>query len=213
MAGPRDASLDQSRYAYFDRLAEEWDRNVNREELARRLSEQIHVLPLKPGERILDLGCGTGNLTRILSDLAPTGCRLAAVDVSRGMLLRVRKKVPGCRHVLLIQADAARLPFPDNSFEHIFCYSTWPHLDHLTQLEIELARLLVSRGHLYIWHSLSRNEVNLIHQLAGPPIAHDMLPPAQVLAGRLERAGFFIETCCEDERQYLVFARKESGND
>ena len=65
---------------------------------------------------VLEVAIGTG---RSLSHY-PAGCRLAGVDLSRGMLGEAREKAAGeGRPVALTQADAERLPFGDDAFDTV----------------------------------------------------------------------------------------------
>jgi len=62
----------------------------------------------RPGSAVLEIGCGTGWFARRLTE---RGCRVTGVDPSRAMLARARDRIP------VVQGDAARLPFPDRSFD------------------------------------------------------------------------------------------------
>ena len=64
-------------------------------------------LSLRGDERVLDVGCGTGRLTALLSDRLPRG-RVIGVDISPGMLATAAKTLPRVPFVL---ADASALPF------------------------------------------------------------------------------------------------------
>ncbi|QDP77400.1 demethylmenaquinone methyltransferase [Nocardia otitidiscaviarum] len=69
------------------------------------------ALALRPGERVLDLGAGTGVST---VDLAKSGAWVVAADFSQGMLAAGRhRKVP------MVAGDAMRLPFADASFDAV----------------------------------------------------------------------------------------------
>lgn len=59
--------------------------------------------------RILEIGCGTGVLTKMLGDVFPAA-RIEAVDISRAMTLRARAHLAGNRAIKWIVADARRLP-------------------------------------------------------------------------------------------------------
>jgi len=65
----------------------------------------------RPGERALDVGCGTGIYT---AWLAGRGLRVTGVDRDPAMLVAAAEKAPAAE---LIRADAAELPFPDETFD------------------------------------------------------------------------------------------------
>jgi trans-aconitate methyltransferase len=66
----------------------------------------LELLAAQPGERILDVGCGTGQLT---ADIARCGAHVVGLDNSAEMLADARKNFPGLTFVL---ADASALDFP-----------------------------------------------------------------------------------------------------
>ncbi|HUD13547.1 MAG TPA: methyltransferase domain-containing protein [Terracidiphilus sp.] len=75
-------------------------------------SEVLGWLAAQPGEVILDLGCGDGQLTQ---RIAATGARVLGVDTSPQMVAAAR-----ARGVTAEQADAQALPYPDASFDAVF---------------------------------------------------------------------------------------------
>ena len=76
------------------------------------------ALGVRPGDRVLEIGTGTA----LTATLYPRHCRVTAVDLSASMLRRARARLArgGLRHVRLLAADAARLTFPDASFDRVF---------------------------------------------------------------------------------------------
>lgn len=72
---------------------------------------------LAPGAKILEVGCAGGDFSR---SLAARGMRVSAVDRSSRMLARARQ-TPGQAH--FEQADATRLPFPDQHFDVVVAAS------------------------------------------------------------------------------------------
>jgi demethylmenaquinone methyltransferase / 2-methoxy-6-polyprenyl-1,4-benzoquinol methylase len=71
----------------------------------RRAVRELH---LEPGARVVDLGCGTGDLCRALGR---AGLRAVGVDMAAGMLARAHTSAP------LVRADALRLPLGDGSLD------------------------------------------------------------------------------------------------
>ena len=80
----------------------------------RRLA--VAALRLKPGDTVVDLGCGTGlNLAFLREAVGPSG-RVLGVDLTDAMLERARRRVQraGWWNVELIEADVREYPLPEN---------------------------------------------------------------------------------------------------
>lgn len=104
--------------ANYDRLSRWYDiLSGSSEQTLRRRG--LSMLDLQPGDRVLEIGCGTGES---LPDLASRAGQVVGFDLSAGMLDVARKKLkrnPSPKAVLL-QGDAARLPFAGKTFDAIF---------------------------------------------------------------------------------------------
>jgi demethylmenaquinone methyltransferase/2-methoxy-6-polyprenyl-1,4-benzoquinol methylase len=128
----------------FDRIAPVYDA-MNRAMtlgLDRRWRRLTAKAVVRPGDRVLDACCGTGDLA--LAD-ARAGGRVTGVDFSAEMLARAERKAPEFDWV---QADAAALPFPDESFEVVTVGFGIRNLADLEGGLRELARVLVPGGRL-----------------------------------------------------------------
>lgn len=96
----------------FDVAAEAYDGFMGR--YSRLLSAQLAgFASVSPGQRVLDVGCGTGALTRELVERLGAG-GVAAVDPSPSFVVACRERHPG---VDIRQASAEQLPFPDDTFD------------------------------------------------------------------------------------------------
>ena len=84
----------------------------------RRIEEAIRHMNIADTDRVLDLGIGTGASLNFY----PNRGRIIGVDLSAGMLREARKKIVerNLDHATVFQADALRLPFGDDTFDHIF---------------------------------------------------------------------------------------------
>lgn len=84
----------------------------------RRVGMAISHMNVGPTDRVLDLGIGTGASLQFY----PQYGRIVGVDLSSGMLKQCRRKINDreLEHASLFQADAMRLPFADDSFDHVF---------------------------------------------------------------------------------------------
>ena len=115
----------------------------------------LELLGLSPGDRVLDVGCGPGNFTRLFATEAGPESLVVGLDASATMLARgVAEGVPG--NVVYVRGDAAALPFSDGVFDAVCCFAAlyliadpWGALD-------EIARVLAPGGRVAILTSCHR---------------------------------------------------------
>ena len=84
----------------------------------RRIARAISHMDIRDTDMVLDLGIGTG----VSLNYYPRRGQIFGIDLSSGMLREAQRKIHerGLSNVHLFQADAMRLPFPDNLFDHVF---------------------------------------------------------------------------------------------
>jgi ubiquinone/menaquinone biosynthesis C-methylase UbiE len=97
-----------------------------------------------PGNKLLDLGCGTGFIIDLARDLFD---EIHGVDVTQAMLDRV-KLSPG--NITLHRCPAEQLPFPDRSFDLVTAYSFIHHTEDYWRVLREAARVLRPNGICYV---------------------------------------------------------------
>ncbi len=97
---------------------------------ARTLTDLLHHDTRYPdGAEVLEAGCGIGAQTAILAKNSP-GARITSVDISPDSVKRAeeRARAAGITNVTFRQGDIFRLPFPKESFDHIFVCFVLEHL-------------------------------------------------------------------------------------
>ena len=95
--------------------------------------------------RLLDVGCGTGYLIQMLSEVKNVNC--VGLDLSQGMIDVARKKnIPNAEFVL---GKADELPFEDESFDIVTCSQSFHHYPNRVEAVEEAYRVL-KKGGLYI---------------------------------------------------------------
>jgi ubiquinone/menaquinone biosynthesis C-methylase UbiE len=111
------------------------------------------------GRRVLDLGCGTGDLTLALLD---AGAEVTAIDLSPGMVELARGRVqhfrPAAPPPRFVIAAAERLPFDDGAFDVVIGRFILHHLD-LARAPAEIARVLGTGGVAVFAENSARNRL------------------------------------------------------
>ena len=176
------------RKGFFDRHAATWDEHLGLNEQASRLRDLASAFELNPGDRVLDVGTGTGVLLPILRQrIGPHG-RLLAIDFSLKMLAQARERRNGTQ-AAFVNAGVGMIPFRAGEFDRVTCFAAFPHFPDKPRALSEMARVLDSGGLLVIAHLKSAEEINLYHSSVGGAVAHDHLPEPGMLRGLMSAAG------------------------
>ena len=101
--------------------------------------ETISALALPVGSLLLDVACGTGDLSRLARR---RGYRVVGADLSFGMLTANHTGAP------LLQSDCSQLPFPDGTFDGLVCGYALRNFSDLPAALAETARVLRPGGRL-----------------------------------------------------------------
>src|SRR5437660_5569342 len=111
--------------SFYDRIERFYDLSFKINGYGRSLDQYFdeHPLPVFPGARVLDAGCGTGTLTLALLRTLRVPVKLTALDLSLSSMATARKYVTKDNHrdqkVQFTQGNILSLPFADESFDLI----------------------------------------------------------------------------------------------
>jgi ubiquinone/menaquinone biosynthesis C-methylase UbiE len=177
----------------YDAVAEKYERLVA-PRFAVVAARLANIAALRPGERVLELGAGTGALSRLIAPrLEPDG-RLVLLDVSSRMLqvaARVLRKA-GSRNVTCVSHDMSALPFADEDFDMVL--SHMGYFEESQKAAHEAFRVLRPRGRIAIavWGPLTRHrEWRLVRRArAAAGVRGQWVPTVGEAMGRLAKAGF-----------------------
>ena len=203
--------------AMFSRIAPRYDllnRLITFGQDVRWRQEVIRRAGLQPGQRLLDLGAGTGDLGREALRQAPD-CLPVAADFTLPMMQVGRARLSGAAaaRIAWTSADALRLPFPDRTFDAVVSGFLLRNVVDLPAALAEQLRVLRPGGRLVALDSsppppnsplLPFMQVHLRwviptlgRWVAGQPEAYEYLPATtagflspEQLAARLQTAGF-----------------------
>lgn len=105
--------------SFYDRISAAYDFIADANERAARLTG-VQALAAQPGEKVLEVGFGTGNEVLDLAKLVGDSGQVAGIDISPGMLAVAQKKIaaqPVATPIDLRVGDARQLPFADGAFD------------------------------------------------------------------------------------------------
>jgi ubiquinone/menaquinone biosynthesis C-methylase UbiE len=122
---------------------------MREETFKRRLITQANI---QPGQRVLDLGCGTGTLTILVKLLYPDANVVGLDGDPQVLEIANSKAVKAGVEITLDQGMAYRLPYPDSSFDRVLSSLVVHHLarEDKQRMMIEIGRCLRPAGELHI---------------------------------------------------------------
>jgi SAM-dependent methyltransferase len=203
-------TLDEARVLAWAEVREPLER-----QLAPLGQRGLEALAARPGENVLDIGCGAGEATLDLARaVAPDGT-VVGIDLSAAVLAFAERSAKGCERVRFVQADAQVFPFEPASFDAAFSRFGVMFFADPTAAFINIRRSLRPNGRLAFvcWRALEENPLDILPLRAAsahlpPQPAYDPDAPGPLafanpdrVCGILEGAGFGeIEITARDEK-------------
>jgi ubiquinone/menaquinone biosynthesis C-methylase UbiE len=199
-----------SRREFFNEAAVTWDQRFQSKELTAFLSQLVPTFNLKPGQRVLDVGTGTGILIPfLLKAVGPTG-HVTAIDYAEKMVEVCKSKYPHLTNFNVEVQQVEKLDFPSESFDAITCFGLFPHLENREAALSQLNRVLKPGGNLIIAHALNSAEIKIHHRNASV-VAYDVLPDEAEMTQLLNQAGFTGVRVTDKSGCYICLSTKLSG--
>lgn len=189
--------------AFFNSVAERWDSIAIHD--AHRVKKILSCAGIAQGDRVLDVGTGTGVLAMGLSEAVGPKGDVVAIDIAEKMLAIAESKF-AANNLSFVHGDYLAFDSPQ-PFDAIIAYSCFPHFPDRPAFHRKARSLLkVPGGRLLIAHSEGREAINSMHADIDEGPVSLPLPPVGILVSELSEAGFAAKLCCDDENFYYVLA-------
>jgi ubiquinone/menaquinone biosynthesis C-methylase UbiE len=121
----------------------------------------IRLMDLRPGERVLDLGCGSGWATRLVARMVAEGPegfgQVVGVDVSDEMIRQARTASKDFENILYVWGSAEKIPWEENFFDKVLSVESFYYYPDQDRALHELFRVMAPRGRLFILINLYKD--------------------------------------------------------
>ncbi|MFI9248895.1 class I SAM-dependent methyltransferase [Streptomyces sp. NPDC053069] len=189
---------------FFTARAADWDSRFPDDGPA--YAAAVGDLGLRPGDRVLDAGCGTGRaLPPLRAAVGPSGVVLGA-DLTPAMLTAA-VRAGRDRHGRLLLADVSALPLRSGSLDTVFAAGLIAHLPQPEENLRELARVVRPGGKLALFHPLGRAA---LAARQGRQITPDDLRAEGNLGPLLSRSGWSMTSYADEDARFLALAVREN---
>jgi arsenite methyltransferase len=160
MSDSRTASADEHLRQEFNQWAEQ-GKGEEMEAHHISITEQtLAQMKLKPGDRVLDLGCGAGWASRLMAKAVANGDKpgqVVGLDVSDEMIRRARATSTDLDNVMFVVGSAQQIPWDENFFDKVLSVESFYYYSDQEHALAELFRVMAPKGELYILINLYRD--------------------------------------------------------
>lgn len=111
-------------------------------------NDLVCLAALRPGERVLDVGCGTGTVARLASQQVGPSGSVTGLDINSGMLAVARSIAPADMSIEWYEGSAEAMPLPDQAYDVVLCQLSLQFMTDKPAALQEMRRVLAPGGRL-----------------------------------------------------------------
>ena len=198
----REGTMTDGKTTADERLRDEfnqWAEQGKGEEMEAHhisITEQtLALMDLKPGDRVLDLGCGAGWASRLMAKVVANGDKsgqVVGLDVADEMIRRARAGSVDHDNVMFVVGSAQQIPWEENFFDKVLSVESFYYYADQERALSELFRVMAPKGQLYILINLYRDNhysLRWVEELKVPVQVHSEQEYVEML--RVTRSKMF----------------------
>ncbi len=197
------------RKAFFNELACDWDSKFANTVTDDFLRVIVSKFQLVSGQKVLDVGTGTGILIPTLSKAVGSSGLVVAVDFAEKMVQECSRKYADLSNVRIELGNVEELDFQSGFFDAVTCFGMFPHITNKEKALTRINKVLKVNCKLMIAHALGGKELTELHRKEASIIAHDSLPSKTAMIRLLRSSGFTVKYFEDQPRSYLCIATKQ----
>jgi ubiquinone/menaquinone biosynthesis C-methylase UbiE len=184
---------------FFDERANIWDEICYHD--PEKMDKILKICDIKQGEKIMDVGCGTGVLTKKLIETQAT--KIVGIDLSDKMIEVAKSNLMDDR-VTFIADDFYN--FVSEQFDCIIIYSAYPHFIEKAEFAEKMHELLKPGGRFIIAHSQSKESINSCHNKKASNISTLLQQPEIEFESFTK--WFQPKLFIDNEKMYIIVGQK-----
>ncbi|MGC8887510.1 MAG: class I SAM-dependent methyltransferase [Verrucomicrobiia bacterium] len=194
------------RVEFFNHHAPNWDTTgPNIDEVLNRLNQIKARLGFSSGMDVMEVGCGTGQITGWLIDIVKPG-RVVSVDIAPEMIrIATNKKIPNANFKVMDICAPIR---HRTKYDAVFCFNSFPHFRDKNAALQNIKKLLKPNGYLLVLHFSGSKELNEFHRSVGGAVGEDKLPYENEWRQLLTATGFRLTEFEDRPDLFLLRAAK-----
>lgn len=194
----------------YSDMADHWDDRSAHD--MDKMDYMVGLLGIKGGERILDVGTGTGVLIP-LYERSGAGC-VKAIDISERMISVARDRFPSAEHpgVSFEVMDVYDLD-EKGAYDMVVCCACYPHLHDKVEALRVMSEALKDGGTLALLHPDSKEHIDERHRHQGVGVAVNSLPEMSETRALIKDTGLCMTFERDDGDYYIAIARKGGSED
>lgn len=196
---------------FFNDHAEKWydmcykDLKTGLNKHQNKFERLFSLLQLKPGSKVLDVGCGSGILVPFIFKDIKNGI-LHELDSSEKMI-EVNKKQNTQNNIKFIIADIEAASLENEYYDVIICFSCFPHFHNKQKTLNKIYNLLKENGIVVICNFKSTKELNKLHA-SHLAVKHDIMPNKKTMEKLLLNSNLNIKYFIEEDEFYYIMSKK-----